>query len=75
MIQLLYLQSGVELLLQYRRIRRLVGSNVTQPYDGSVVNMGVKNSDGSVCYIIGFLKDIRAIRYALRFGKGIKMYY
>jgi len=37
--------------------------------------MGVKNSDGSVCYIIGFLKDIRAIRYALRFGKGIKMYY
>ena len=29
------------------------------PYDGSVVNMGVKNADGSVCYIIGILKDIR----------------
>lgn len=28
-------------------------------YDGSIVNMGVKNSDGSVCYIIGILKDIR----------------
>jgi len=28
-------------------------------YDGSVVNMGVKNADGSVCYIIGILKDIR----------------
>lgn len=30
------------------------------PYDGSVVNMGVKNPDGSVCYIIGIRKDIRA---------------
>jgi len=30
-----------------------------EPYDGSVVNMGVKNSDGSVCYIIGVLKQIR----------------
>ncbi len=29
-------------------------------YDGSVVNMGVKNADGSVCYIIGLRKDIRA---------------
>ena len=30
------------------------------PYDGSIVNMGVKNPDGSVCYIIGIRKDIRA---------------
>ena len=30
------------------------------PYDGSIVNMGVKNADGSVCYIIGIRKDIRA---------------
>jgi len=30
-----------------------------EPYDGSVVNMGVKNDDGSVCYVIGILKDIR----------------
>ena len=29
------------------------------PYDGSVVNMGVKNPDGTVCYIIGVLKSIR----------------
>lgn len=28
-------------------------------YDGSIVNMGVKNTDGSVCYIIGLIKDIR----------------
>jgi len=30
-----------------------------EPYDGSVVNMGVKNADGSICYVIGILKDIR----------------
>jgi hypothetical protein len=29
------------------------------PYDGSIVNMGMKNADGSICYIIGILKDIR----------------
>ena len=29
------------------------------PYDGSVVNMGLRNPDGSVCYIIGVLKAIR----------------
>lgn len=28
-------------------------------YSGSIVNMGVKNEDGSVCYIIGVRKDIR----------------
>ena len=30
-----------------------------EPYDGSIVNMGVKNEDGTVCYIIGLRKDIR----------------
>ncbi|MCL2444138.1 MAG: DUF1905 domain-containing protein [Treponema sp.] len=30
-----------------------------EKYDGSVVNMGVKNKDGSICYIIGIRKDIR----------------
>ena len=29
------------------------------PYDGSIVNMGLKNEDGTVCYIIGVLKSIR----------------
>lgn len=36
-----------------------------EPYDGSVVNMGVKNEDGSICTIIGLRKDIRA-----KIGKG-----
>ncbi len=28
--------------------------------NGSIVNMGLKNPDGSACYIIGVLKSIRA---------------
>ena len=35
------------------------------PYDGSIVNMGVKNPDGSVCWVIGVRKAIRA-----QLGKG-----
>ena len=31
-----------------------------EPYDGSIVNMGIKNPDGSICYIIGLRKDLRA---------------
>ncbi|MDR2866473.1 MAG: DUF1905 domain-containing protein [Methanomassiliicoccaceae archaeon] len=30
-----------------------------EPYDGSAVNMGIKNPDGSVCYIVGIRKEIR----------------
>ena len=30
-----------------------------EPYCGSIVNMGVRNEDGSVCYIIGIRKEIR----------------
>ena len=29
------------------------------PYNGSIVNMGLKNEDGSVCYVIGVLTAIR----------------
>ncbi|MBQ7519943.1 MAG: DUF1905 domain-containing protein [Clostridia bacterium] len=29
------------------------------PYDGSIVNMGVKDENGNVCYVIGVLKVIR----------------
>lgn len=37
------------------------------PYDGSIVNMGLKNPDGSVCYVIGVQKSIRR---AIRKGDG-----
>lgn len=30
-----------------------------EPYDGSVVNMGVKDENGEICYVIGVLKAIR----------------
>ena len=29
------------------------------PYDGSIVNMGVRDDAGEICYIIGVLKSIR----------------
>lgn len=35
------------------------------PYDGSIVNMGIKDENGDVCYIIGLLKAIRK-----QLGKG-----
>ena len=35
------------------------------PYDGSIVNMGVKDENGNICYVIGILKAIRE-----RLGKG-----
>ena len=31
-----------------------------EAYDGSIVNMGVKDGEGNICYIIGIRKDIRA---------------
>lgn len=41
-------------------------------YDGSIVNMGVKNDDGTVCYIIGLRKDIRK-RIGKQAGDKIKV--
>ena len=31
-----------------------------EPYCGSIVNMGVKDKEGNICYIIGIRKDIRS---------------
>ena len=30
-----------------------------EPYDGSIVNMGVRDAEGNICYIIGIRKSIR----------------
>ncbi len=30
-----------------------------EPYDGSIVNMGVRDQAGNICYLIGLRKDIR----------------
>lgn len=37
-----------------------------EPYCGSIVNMGVRKEDGSICYVIGLRKDIR-----FRIGKQV----
>jgi hypothetical protein len=31
------------------------------PYDGSIVNMGVKDANGATCYILGLRKNIRTM--------------
>lgn len=36
-----------------------------EPYDGSIVNMGMKGPDGEILYLIGVLKSIRS-----KLGKG-----
>lgn len=28
-------------------------------YNGSIVNMGLKNADGTICYIMGIPKEVR----------------
>ena len=30
-----------------------------EPYEGSIVNMGLRGPDGEICYIIGVRRDIR----------------
>lgn len=40
-------------------------------YQGSIVNMGVKDEEGNVCYIIGLLK---AIRTQLKKGDGDRIH-
>jgi len=59
-------QGGAYIIFPYD-IRQLFGKGRVKvkasfdgiPYEGSIVNMGVKNPDGSVCYILGMLKAIR----------------
>ena len=44
-----------------------------EPYEGSIVNMGLKNPDGSVCYILGLRKDIRA-KIGKQSGETVKVF-
>ena len=43
-----------------------------EPYSGSVVNMGVKDSDGRICYIIGITKAIRH-KIGKNFGDSVEV--
>lgn len=42
------------------------------PYSGSVVNMGVKDADGNICYIIGVTKAIRQ-KIGKTFGDSVEV--
>lgn len=41
-------------------------------YNGSIVNMGIKNDDDSICYIIGVTKEVRN-KIGKKFGDIIKV--
>ena len=43
-----------------------------EPYCGSVVNMGVKDAEGRICYIIGITKAIRQ-RIGKSFGDTVEV--
>ena len=42
------------------------------PYSGSVVNMGAKDADGNICYIIGITKAIRQ-KIGKTFGDSVEV--
>ena len=43
-----------------------------EPYIGSVVNMGVKDKEGKVCYVIGVTKAVRQ-RIGKSFGDKVEV--
>lgn len=43
-----------------------------EPYSGSVVNMGVKDADGNVCYIIGITQALRQ-KIGKTFGDSVEV--
>ena len=55
-----WVEFPYDLRMEFRKGRVKVHAEFDGiPYDGSIVNMGVKNPDGTVCYVIGVLKSIR----------------
>lgn len=55
-----YVRVPIDIKKEYGKGRLKVEATFDgEPYSGSVVNMGVKNADGNICYIIGVTKAIR----------------
>ena len=55
-----YVRVPIDIKKEYGKGRLKVQATFDgEPYSGSIVNMGVKNADGSICYIIGITKSIR----------------
>ncbi|MCL2311322.1 MAG: DUF1905 domain-containing protein [Firmicutes bacterium] len=56
-----YIEVPFDIRKEFGKGRVKVHANFGgEPYDGSIVNMGIKKPDGSICYIIGICKNIRA---------------
>lgn len=55
-----YIEVPIDIRKEYGKGRLKVEATFDgHPYSGSVVNMGVKDEDGNVCYIIGVTKAVR----------------
>lgn len=68
-----YIIVPVDIRKEYGKGRLKVDATFDgEPYSGSVVNMGVKDNDGNVCYIIGIPKAIR-LRIGKTFGETINV--
>ncbi len=68
-----YVVVPVDIRKEYGRGRLKVEATFDgEPYSGSVVNMGVKDADGNICYIIGITKAIRQ-RIGKSFGDTVEV--
>ena len=55
-----YIEVPIDIRKEYGKGRLKVQATFDgEPYSGSVVNMGVKDEEGNVCYIIGVTKAVR----------------
>jgi hypothetical protein len=68
-----YIVVPVDIRKEYGKGRIKVKATFDgEPYNGSVVNMGVKDADGNVCYIIGITKALRQ-KIGKTFGDSVEV--
>lgn len=68
-----YIVVPVDIRKEYGKGRIKVKATFDgEPYSGSVVNMGVKDADGNVCYIIGITKALRQ-KIGKTFGDSVEV--
>lgn len=68
-----YVRVPIDIKKEYGKGRLKVEATFDDvPYSGSVVNMGVKDADGNICYIIGITKAIRQ-KIGKTFGDSVEV--
>ena len=68
-----YIMVPVDIRKEYGKGRIKVKATFDgEPCSGSVVNMGVKDADGNVCYIIGITKALRQ-KIGKTFGDSVEV--